>query len=288
MPTNQSLELNPLVERTCALLHRVLDARVALRLEPEPGLPLVAGDPGLLEQAVLRLGLLEAEALNGPGGTLRIRTHRHGDLGVTLELRREPGGGSASTAAATRASALHAILDAPGAEVLKDRPEDGGWTLEVLLPRDRPASPPLAAQPHPPPLPRLEGLRILVAEDEPEIRFFLREILGQLGAEVIPAVDGEDAWNLWSLLGPFDLLLTDQRMPRLTGMELLQRVRRDRPGFPVVVMSGYGLETFAATLERDPRLRFLPKPFLLPALLDAVGGLLAEGTPRSPGAAVPG
>lgn len=287
MPTIQSLELNPLVERTCALLDRVLDARVALRLEPEPGLPLVLGDSGLLEQVVLRLGLLEAEALNGAGGTLRIRTHRHGDLGVTLELRREPWGGSTSAVAA-RQSALHAILDTPGAEILKDGPEEGGWTLEVLLPADRSASRPRAAQAGPPSAPRLEGLRILVAEDEPEIRFFLREILGQLGAEVIPAVDGEDAWNLWSLLGPFDLLLTDQRMPRLTGMELLQRVRSDRPGFPVVLMSGFGLEEFAATLERDLRLRFLPKPFLLPALLEAVGGLLAGATPRSPGSAVPG
>lgn len=287
MPTLQSLELNPLVERTCALLDRVLDARVALRLEPEPGLPQVIGDPGLMEQALLRLGLLEAGAMDAPGGTLRVRTHRHGDLGVALELRREPGGGSRPMDAATRQGLLHGILDANRAEILKDRSEDGGWTLEVLLPSTGSGAPALEAEPKPP-APRLEGLRILVAEDEPDIRFFLREILGQLGAEVLSAVDGEDAWNLWFLLGPFDLLLTDQRMPRLTGMELLQRVRRDRPGFPVVVMSGYGLEEFAAALEQDSRLRFLTKPFQLPALLEAVGGLLADATPPGPGGRVPG
>ena len=118
-----------------------------------------------------------------------------------------------------------------------------------------------------------------MAEDEPEIRYFLREILGRLGAEVVSAVDGEDAWNLWSLLGPFDLLITDQRMPRLTGMELLKRVRLDRPGFPVVIMSGYGLEEFADELARDLRLHYLPKPFLVPGLLEVVGKLLAESPP---------
>jgi hypothetical protein len=154
-----------------------------------------------------------------------------------LELRRDPPGSPAAGDSSSRQGILHGILDVHGAEVLKDGAEGGGWSLAVLLPAGGTVPSPSPSPSGQPAHPRLEGLRILVAEDEPEIRSFLREVLGRLGAEVVTAVDGEDAWNLWSLLGPFDLLLTDQRMPRLTGMDLLQRVRSDRPGFPTVIMS---------------------------------------------------
>ncbi len=278
MPKIQPLDLNPLVERTCALLGRVLDARIVLRLEQGQDLPPVLGDPGLLEQMVLRLGLLEADALGRAGGTLVARTFRHPDGRPVLELAR--GCGAAAGERPARLGTLQDILDIHGAEILADGPAEGGWALVLALPADS-AQPKAAVQAGPPPLPRLDGLRILVAEDEAEIRYFLREVLGQLGAEVVPAVDGEDAWNMWALLGPFDLLLTDQRMPRLTGMELVQRVRKDRPGFPVVVMSGYGVEEFADALSEDPRLRYLGKPFMLPVLLEAIGNMLGARTPRA-------
>lgn len=279
MPKIQTLDLNPLVERTCALLGRVLDPRIALRLERGPGLPPVLGDPGLLEQMVLRLGLLEADALGPAGGSLVVRTFRHPDGRPGLELDR--GSGAVAGEGPARLGTLQDILDIHGAEILADGPAAGGWSLALALPADS-AQPKAAVQgAGPSHLPRLDGVRILVAEDEAEIRYFLREVLGQLGAEVVPAVDGEDAWNMWALLGPFDLLLTDQRMPRLTGMELVQRVRKDRPGFPVVVMSGYGMEEFAGALSEDPRLRYLGKPFMLPVLLEVIGNMVGAQAPRA-------
>jgi CheY-like chemotaxis protein len=282
MPKVQALELNPLVERTCALLGRVLDSRLALLAKTTPDLPRVLGDPGLVEQLLTRLGLLEADALLAEGGgTMVFRTLRHRDGRSVFELQRLPRiWKSAPEEHPTRLTVLQDILDVHGAEVWTDGPVEGGWTLAILLPafaEDGAPPPP----PAPAPLFRLDGRRALVAEDEPEMRYFLREILGRLGAEVVSAVDGADAWNLWNLLGPFDVLLTDHRMPRLTGLELLDKVRADRPGFPVVLMSGYDMEEFKDHLAQDPRLRYLAKPFKVQVLAEVLGDLLGESAPQA-------
>jgi CheY-like chemotaxis protein len=272
------MDLNPLLERTCTLLGQILDDRTELRMEPESGLPTLQGDPGQLETMLLRLGLLEAEALVEKGGTLCFRTRLHPGGRPVLELRRNPASFAAGGDPARRRGSLREILAATGAELLEDGPENGGWALAVLLPAGA-AGLGAAIQSVHPPFPRLEGLRVLVAEDEPEIRGFLEEALGSLGAEVVTAVDGADGWRSWSARGPFDLLLTDQRMPGLTGMGLLQRIRSERPRFPAVVMSGYGLEEFAEALDQDPHLLYLAKPFMLPALLEAIGRLLRRAGP---------
>jgi CheY-like chemotaxis protein len=82
------------------------------------------------------------------------------------------------------------------------------------------------------------GLRILVAEDEPLAAMVLEEALTDFGHTVLLAADGEEALQL-AESNPFDVLVTDLAMPRLTGWELIPRLRARRAGLPVVVMTGY-------------------------------------------------
>ena len=66
----------------------------------------------------------------------------------------------------------------------------------------------------------------------------IEDMLRDAGFEVLLAVDGQHALEI-AAEHPFDLLLTDLRMPRLSGNELVRRLREERPGLPVVVMTGY-------------------------------------------------
>lgn len=167
-------------------------------------------------------------------------------------------------------------LDALGAEAAAARTVAPTPPVAPIL-RPAPESPsPLGSGP-------LSGRRVLLAEDDPEIRQVMKELLTRMGAEVAAGVDGMDAWNLWELLGPFDLLITDQRMPRLNGLELLDRIRGRSRDLPVLVMTGFGLEEASAVLGADPRSRLLAKPFTVPVLQEAVVGLVGAAKAPVPG-----
>ena len=129
-------------------------------------------------------------------------------------------------------------------------------------------------------LPRVEGLpeapepaaeaqlvpggheTILLAEDEGQIRELILRTLQQRGYTVIATVNGEEALGVArERLDQIDALVTDVVLPLVGGHELATRLRRMRPGFPVVYISGY---TAGAIPDRDLRGEstiFLPKPF---------------------------
>jgi len=79
--------------------------------------------------------------------------------------------------------------------------------------------------------------RILVVDDDDDVRNLLAAILRRSGYDVASAADGEAGWTALST-GNFDLLITDHKMPKLCGLELLQRVRASDLGLPVIMLSG--------------------------------------------------
>ena len=79
--------------------------------------------------------------------------------------------------------------------------------------------------------------RVLVVEDEPRVAAMLREVLVELGYIVKVAVGGAEALQLVPVFEP-DVVLLDLLMPEMSGVEVLDHLRRDRPTLPVVIMSG--------------------------------------------------
>src|SRR3712207_2467254 len=86
---------------------------------------------------------------------------------------------------------------------------------------------------------RRMGVRVLVAEDEALIALSLADLLEAEGHEVALAPDGADALDAARGLGDaLDVLVTDLNMPRLGGEDLIRELRAERPGLPVVVVTG--------------------------------------------------
>src|SRR5918998_3522131 len=86
---------------------------------------------------------------------------------------------------------------------------------------------------------RRMGVRVLVAEDEALIALSLADLLEAEGHEVAIAPDGADALDAARRLGgALDVLVTDLTMPRLGGEALIRALRAERPGLPVVVVTG--------------------------------------------------
>jgi len=78
---------------------------------------------------------------------------------------------------------------------------------------------------------------ILVVDDDPTIRNLLAIMLQNAGYVVISAEDGEKGWEALNT-HKFDLLITDHDMPRLSGLELLRRIRAHKLNLPVLLISG--------------------------------------------------
>ena len=112
--------------------------------------------------------------------------------------------------------------------------------------------------------------RVLVADDQKELREVLQEMLCLAGCEVYTARDGAEAVQLASAVQP-DLVLLDICMPRLDGWDAYRALRQLMPGVEVVVMTGYEVEKAAARAEAMG-VGFLAKPFDLDEVRRLVNG----------------
>lgn len=118
--------------------------------------------------------------------------------------------------------------------------------------------------------------KILVAEDSPEIRQYLESaVLRPAGYEVQCVGDGMSALTLALDSSP-DLIITDQQMPSLSGVELIRRIRQEAL-IPAVLMTSDGSEELILEAMRAGAVDFVTKPFEAEQMLSAVGRALAEG-----------
>jgi signal transduction histidine kinase len=112
------------------------------------------------------------------------------------------------------------------------------------------------------------GIRILVADDDPDIVLSLSERLRWLGHDVVSACDGQAAVMAVESHA-IDLAFLDIGMPRLGGIEALKRIRQRWPNLPVVVLTAYGTIRLAVEAMKEGAIDFITKPFE-PGQLDSV------------------
>jgi PAS domain S-box-containing protein len=117
---------------------------------------------------------------------------------------------------------------------------------------------------------------VAVVEDEPGVRALVERILVRGGYRVLAFSDGSAALDgLADDTVEIDLLVTDLVMPGPSGLEVARQIRRDRPGLPVLLMSGYAEDALRAEGVDEGSVELLAKPFSAPDLLDRVAVILA-------------
>ncbi len=111
--------------------------------------------------------------------------------------------------------------------------------------------------------------RILVVDDEPSIRTVLKAHLARDGHDVAAAADGAEAVGALTQ-APFDLVISDLRMPGMSGLELLSWCTREQPGLPVILITAHGTVDAAVEALKLGAQDFITKPFDLDELKQAV------------------
>ena len=275
-------------------LRSTLTASIDLRLELEPTLRATVIDAGQLEQVVLNL-VSNAENAMPAGGVLTIRT-------AAVEIGREstveglvPGDYVAITVSDTgegmseqvRSRALepffttrgdpggsglglatvYGIVTGAGGAISLESALGEGTTVVLYLPTTaEQVDAPLVEEPGDPSEPA-ERTVVLVAEDEPTILALTTRMLSAEGYTVLAAPSGAEALKLARQTKRIDVLLTDVIMPGMTGGELAATLARERPGLPIVYMSGYSNQIIARGVI-DAGTLYLPKPFKPQQLLE--------------------
>lgn len=117
---------------------------------------------------------------------------------------------------------------------------------------------------------------VLVADDSREIRHFLEDtVLIPAGYRVRSVGDGMSALALAQELEP-DVVITDNQMPNLTGLQLIERLRNKAPNIPVILISSEGSELMASEANRVGAAEFLVKPFQAETLLSSLQRVLSR------------
>ena len=116
--------------------------------------------------------------------------------------------------------------------------------------------------------------RVLVCEDDDRMRAFLAMVLTDEGYEVVEASHGSEALNALYLgdnaPSDFDLVLSDERMPHMSGMELLKVLKRLGGAPPLILLSAFADDKLEQAALGAGAVEVLAKPFSLSQLLDAI------------------
>jgi PAS domain S-box-containing protein len=286
--------LPDLVRDACKLLRSTLPSTIDLRLGLEDAVPVMEVDPVQFEQVVLNLCINARDAMGGTGA-IRIglkppsriqavcASCRQKVNGCFVELYvRDTGPGIPpqvmdrmfepffSTKETGRGSGMglslaHGIVHEHGGHILVDSLANERTKFRVLLPAPEagaaeaapandPTQPPVRARA------RLAG-RVLLADDEKMIREFMAELLASWGLEVDVFADGAAARDaLQADPQRYDLVITDQTMPQLTGIELARELMRLRPELPVILYTGYAEDLSPRELREAGILTLVRKP----------------------------
>jgi len=272
------------VMRTRRYAHETGNIDVTMDLAAE--LPAVRGDRGQLEQVVINLVVNAEQAMERTSGERRLivrtRASAHGvslhviDTGPGipaghLERVFDPFFTTKETGEGTGLglSLVHSIVTEHGGDVRVDSEPGRGTAFHVDLPAMRHEGAASSAEPA---AARSGGLRVLVVDDEASIRRALQRYLTLRGHEVVTAADGAEALRILETDSRFDVIVSDLRMPGLSGDRMLEALRNCGGGLDsrVIFLTGDAASGSAARVLADSGAPVIYKPVELSELVRRV------------------
>ena len=303
----QVLQPNPvdmvlLLTSLADMLRRTLDQRIRIDVEVAPACPLALADPGQLESALLNIAINARDAMPD-GGTLRFRAEACAALPAEIRTERDaPGtandgfvaisiadtGAGMPDAVKERAfepffttkeagrgtglglSTVYGFVKQSRGAVAIDSVRGVGTTVTLYIPQPGAAAAPTRADANAiKAVPT--GLRVLLVEDEPEVRAVVHTFLETLGCKVTMAASAEQALLALGPDAAFDLLLTDLALGAgMRGTQLATLAQERFPSLAVLLMSGFSAELLDADRDAPPTWELLRKPYSRDELARAV------------------
>lgn len=295
------LDVNELIHGMLDMLRRTLGDSISVQPALELDVYMVEADPYQLENALLNIALNARDAMQGKG-TLVIRTSithlteprtmstRVAPVGSYVMIGMRDTGCGMSPDVAARVfepffttkdvgkgsglglSMVYGFILQSGGFVELDSMPGAGTEFRLYLPAlegDRLA----ARRPENEPGRRL----VLCVDDNPDVRATMTALLGSLGFAVLPAATATDALQELRRGLPIDLLLTDIQMPGgMSGIELADRILAEKPGMPILFMSGSAEENQLRYTRYFGISEILPKPVRKAELAEALKRMLGS------------
>ncbi len=147
--------------------------------------------------------------------------------------------------------------------------------LESQRPRGARSTTPAPQQPRTGPATSAGRPRVLVVDDEASIRDLLSKTLALAEYDVDLAPDGRSALDRLRVI-PYDLLITDLKMPGVDGLAVIREARRLKTDLPVIIITGFSTEASAIEAVNLGVSGYLTKPFRVPRVLAAAAKALGE------------
>lgn len=266
------LLLNEQLDDTVKMLRPMLPSSTELRLEIDDNVPAIMGDTVQLQQMLtnlcinardammgqgyltLKLGLMKNvsmvcnschESVTGDFVVVSVQDSGHGIPAEVLDRIFEP---FVTTKAMGKGTGMglamvHGIVHEHGGHITVQSSIETGTTFQVLFPFLESASittSPEAATYHPAPTHEAGKYHILVVDDEPSVMQMIREVLAHQGYQVTGVTESHAALTLFSKdPEQFDMVVTDQTMPGITGAEMAQTMLILKPNLPIILCTGY-------------------------------------------------
>ncbi len=295
----------PVLKETLKMLSASLPSSIRMQLQDCETEAQIMADPLQLQQVIMNLCINARDAMNGEGeislslgekkglraecsschdtlmGDFVVITVRDSGCGIgedILERIFEPFFSTKPQGKGTGMglSMVHGIIHQCGGHILVESRPGSGTAFHLLFPRiaatggqqEEDAATPVQAD-H-----ALHG-RVLIVDDEPAVAGFLSELLHSRGCETVVFEDSREALAAFKKdPAAFDLVITDQTMPGMSGAVLAQEMLMIRPDLPIALCTGYSEQIDEMRARMLGIRRYLTKPIDVMAFLDAVNELL--------------